>query len=93
MVKNVQEEKKKVNVFQIEYETSEFLFKVNIAAWSKEDAFGYLSKMMGKTSYKISGFTSITSIDAITTQVTDDIIKATIPKTKIKSIPPKDAKL
>lgn len=69
-------EKKKVNVFEIEYETNEMTWKVKIAGWSKEDAFGYLSKMLKKTSYKITGFTSVTAIDAITTQVTDDIIKA-----------------
>lgn len=69
-------DKKKVNVFEIEYETNEMNWKVKIAAWSKEDAFGYLNKMLKKTNYKIVGFTSISSIDAITTQVTDDIIKA-----------------
>jgi hypothetical protein len=38
--------------------------------------------MLRGTAYKITGFTSVTSIDAITTQVTDDIVKANMPKNK-----------
>lgn len=77
-------EKTKVCVFEIEYETTELNFKVKIAAWSKEDALGYLNKMLRHTSYKIRGVSFIANIDAITTQVIEDIVNKSGLKLKEK---------
>lgn len=72
--------KEKVIVFKFEYETNNMNWVLRVAAWSKEDALGYLYKMV-KTSFKIKTVSMESTIDAITTQVINDIIASAAFKT------------
>ncbi len=72
--------KEKVIVFKFEYETNDMSWTLRVAAWSKEDALGYIYKMV-KTPIKIKTVSMESTIDAITSQVINDIMASVAFKT------------
>lgn len=65
---------KQVQVFEVEYDAKGMDWKAKIAAFNREDALGYLASML-KSPYKVKSFSTLSTVDAITTQVIDSILK------------------